>query len=249
MPLPVLAAGVLDEDAAHGLGRGSEEVTAAVPVLGLFDVHQPQVRLVDQGGGLEGLVRLLLSQPLGRQPAQFVVDQRQEFRGGGGVALLDGGQDARDIRHAAQHTLAESEPRPETGHHSHTATGHLLVTSISNGRIPWPRGRVADAETGGGSGLLVFGDLARAVRTESAAAVRYWWGVGCRASWNWRRALGVDRVNNEGTHQLQLADAEAGGRAAKARGVTEAERKKRRRTALRGGYAKRPRPHPGGAEW
>src|SRR5262249_21354111 len=45
--LASLAAGVVDEDAAHGLGSGGEEVAAAVPVLGLVHVHQPQVRLVD----------------------------------------------------------------------------------------------------------------------------------------------------------------------------------------------------------
>ena len=38
---------------------------------------QPQVRLVDQGRGLERLARLLLGQLLGRQLAQLVVDQRQ----------------------------------------------------------------------------------------------------------------------------------------------------------------------------
>ena len=62
-------------------------------------VHQPQVRLVDQGGGLERLARLLLGQLLGRQLAQLVVDQRQQLLGGVRVALLDGGQDARNFTH------------------------------------------------------------------------------------------------------------------------------------------------------
>ena len=52
----------------------------------------------------------------GRELAQLVVDQRQELLGGVRVALLDGGQDLRDVGHAAKHTPAESEPRPETGH-------------------------------------------------------------------------------------------------------------------------------------
>ena len=58
----VLAAGVLDEDAAHGLGRGGEEVAAAVPVLRRVAADQPEVRLVDQGRGLERLPGLLLGQ-------------------------------------------------------------------------------------------------------------------------------------------------------------------------------------------
>ena len=62
-------------------------------------IHQPQVRLVDQGRRLERLAGLLLGQLLRGQPAQLVVDQRQELLGGLRVALLDGGQDARDFGH------------------------------------------------------------------------------------------------------------------------------------------------------
>ena len=50
--------------------------------LGLVRVDQPEVRLVDQGGGLERLAGLLLGQPLGGQLAQLVIDQRQELLGG-----------------------------------------------------------------------------------------------------------------------------------------------------------------------
>ena len=60
---------------------------------------QPQIRLVDQGRGLERLAGLLLGQPLGGQLAQLVVDQRQELLGGLGVAVLDGREDARDVVH------------------------------------------------------------------------------------------------------------------------------------------------------
>jgi hypothetical protein len=45
---------------------------------------------------------------------------------------------------------------------------------------------------GGGSGLLVEEELARAVRSEAAAALRYWWGVGSDAVWSWRKVLGVE---------------------------------------------------------
>src|SRR5439155_372660 len=40
------ATGVLDQDAAHGLGGGGKEVGPAVPVLGLSAPDQPQVGLV-----------------------------------------------------------------------------------------------------------------------------------------------------------------------------------------------------------
>ncbi len=63
-----------------------------MPLLPWTD--QAQVRLVDQGRRLKRLARLLLCHPLGREPAQLVVNQRQELRRGTAVALPDGVQDA-----------------------------------------------------------------------------------------------------------------------------------------------------------
>jgi hypothetical protein len=48
-------------------------MAAAIEVL---IAHEPQVRLVDQGCGVQRLSRLFLGQLLGGEPAQFVVDQR-----------------------------------------------------------------------------------------------------------------------------------------------------------------------------
>ncbi len=88
LPRP-LAPGVLDEDAAHGLGRRGEEVAPAVPGPHRVRIHQPQIGLVDQGRGLERLARLLVREPQGCQLPQLVVDQRQQLLGGPRVALLD----------------------------------------------------------------------------------------------------------------------------------------------------------------
>ena len=52
-----LAAGVFDEDAAHGLGRGGEEVPAVVELL---VPDEPQIRFVNQRGRLKGVPGLLL---------------------------------------------------------------------------------------------------------------------------------------------------------------------------------------------
>src|SRR5262249_26964545 len=68
-------------------------------------------RLVDQCGGLKRLPRMLLGQLLRRQLAQLVVDQRQELAGGAGIALLDGGEDARDFGH--RRLLAEQDARSD----------------------------------------------------------------------------------------------------------------------------------------
>jgi hypothetical protein len=50
----------------------------------------------------------------------------------------------------------------------------VVITGVSAGRIPWPRCRAPETG-GGGSGLLVDEEMARAARSESAA-VMYWWG-------------------------------------------------------------------------
>ena len=77
----------------------------------------------------------------------------------------------------------------------------VIVTGWSAGRIPWPRCRLPGGR-GGGSGLLVDEELARAVRCESALAVRHWWGIAEGTVWRWRQALGVERLN-EGSARLR----------------------------------------------
>src|SRR5262245_28081242 len=85
----------------------------------------------------------------------------------------------------------------------------VVVTSWTAAPLPWPRCRALDGR-GGGSGLLVEEELARAVRTESALAVRYWWGVGHGAVARWRKALGVGGYSPPGTRRLRQAASEAG---------------------------------------
>ncbi len=46
--------GVLDEDAAHRFGRGSEEMSTAVPLLSFLNIHQPEVGVVHQRRRLSG---------------------------------------------------------------------------------------------------------------------------------------------------------------------------------------------------
>lgn len=81
--------------------------------------------------------------------------------------------------------------------------GDILVAGITEAPIPWPayvtpiNPRLIP---------ILTGDLTRAVRTESAASVAYWWGVSRYTVRRWRRRLGVPRMN-EGTKALwrQLA--------------------------------------------
>ena len=97
-----------------------------------------------------------------------------------------------------------------------------VVTSWSNGRISWPRVRAL--ETVGGSGLWVNEELARAIRTESATALRCWFGVGVTAAWRWRKAFGVGgRATTPGSRKAIRAAAVKGAAAVKAKDWTDDE--------------------------
>lgn len=65
--------------------------------------------------------------------------------------------------------------------------GALEVGGWTDAPIAWPRRK----KTGRHSPILC-GDLVRAVRVESVAAICHWFGVGATTAWAWRQALGVD---------------------------------------------------------
>jgi len=79
----------------------------------------------------------------------------------------------------------------------------VVVIGWSDARIPWPRYIPLDPPRQG-RGLLIDDELARAILHESALAVAPWWGVSVSTVWHWRKALGVTRKNNQGTHRLVL---------------------------------------------
>src|SRR5262249_55776165 len=106
----------------------------------------------------------------------------------------------------------------------------VVITAISACRSPWPRCRALDQR--GGARLIVDEELARAVRSGSAAAVMYWWGIGTKAIGHWRRALGVGRMDSPGSRRLIRAAAEAGAQGMKRREWTAEERDGYRRRAV-----------------
>ncbi len=111
----------------------------------------------------------------------------------------------------------------------------VRVDGLTDTPVTWPF-------TFRGSGprsLILCGDLARAVRDESVAAVAAHWGVAPETVWRWRRALGVSQYTR-GTRQLlrdtipekvdlaRLAEARAASRTPEARAKMSATRKGRR---------------------
>jgi len=75
----------------------------------------------------------------------------------------------------------------------------VIVTGYTDARIPWPVGRRKGATA---FGPIVFGDMARAVRTASNQAVCHWFGVTPWTASKWRRRLGI-KWTNPGTRRLR----------------------------------------------
>ena len=81
--------GMLDENAAHRLGRGDVEMGRVVEG-GVARADEPEVGLVHQGGRLQRVLGALPGHLALGRPAQLVVDERQQLLGGPWVALADG---------------------------------------------------------------------------------------------------------------------------------------------------------------
>jgi hypothetical protein len=77
-----------------------------------------------------------------------------------------------------------------------------VVAVYSDGRIPWPVGRLGGGR--GHAGYIVFGDLAEAIRREPNQAVAHWFEITPSTVSMWRQALDVKRTN-AGTHELRRA--------------------------------------------
>lgn len=81
--------GGFHQDAAHGLGCGSKEMAAMVPLVAARCTHQPNICLVNESGRLKRVSGRLGSQPGSGKAAQLVVDQGQQLSGRMRVAPVD----------------------------------------------------------------------------------------------------------------------------------------------------------------
>ncbi|HEX4612624.1 MAG TPA: hypothetical protein VH092_30800 [Urbifossiella sp.] len=97
------------------------------------------------------------------------------------------------------------------------------VTAWTDAPLPWPRCRQLGIQ--GGSGLLITVDLIRAVQTESAAALKHWFGVSTKAAWNWRKRFvpGEGKFRTAGSRDAHQRASEAGAAGIKAKVWTDEE--------------------------
>src|SRR5207245_928899 len=65
--------------------------------------------------------------------------------------------------------------------------GKVPFCTFTNALIPWPKAKRRGKS--GSGGLILCGDLLRALAKESAPAISYYWGVSRSTVSNWRRAL------------------------------------------------------------
>jgi len=73
-----MLARVVDQDAPHHLRGDAEELRAALPGDAILP-DQPEVRFVDQCGGLQRVVRPLAAEVRHGAPSQFPVDEREQI--------------------------------------------------------------------------------------------------------------------------------------------------------------------------
>ena len=96
MSLALSSSSSVDEDLSHRFGRDTEKMFA---IIEASVADQFQIGLVNQCRGIQSLPWLLLGHPRCRQFAQFVVDQRQQLRGGLSVAAVCCFEKLGDVGH------------------------------------------------------------------------------------------------------------------------------------------------------
>jgi hypothetical protein len=107
----------------------------------------------------------------------------------------------------------------------------VVVTSWTDAPISWPRCRPLPLPC---PSLLVDDELLRAIRSESVAAIRHWWGVSGGLVARWRKAFEVARMDNPGSARLIGAALEKSRAASRKKIWTDEERQHQIQRALAG---------------
>jgi hypothetical protein len=97
-----LAASAINENATHRLGGGGEEVGAVLKLRLAVIAGQTQPCFVNERGRLQSVARRFIRHPVSGQSSKLFINQRQQFIGGFGIALLYAFQNVCDIAHTPQ---------------------------------------------------------------------------------------------------------------------------------------------------
>jgi hypothetical protein len=116
--------------------------------------------------------------------------------------------------------------------------GEMVIRGMTDAPIPWPLG--SPKGRGGRRSLIVYKDLAKAIRREANQAVAYWWGMDPQTVTKWRRLLNVAR-GTQGTTRLFREYISETGDTMRALGVLKARDPERRRKIA---DARRGKPRP-----
>jgi hypothetical protein len=108
----------------------------------------------------------------------------------------------------------------------------VVFTSVSSAPIPWPRCRRLGSG-GFGSGLWVNKDLVRAIRTESAEALKHHFDVSTTTVWQWRRRFNVKQWGTPGSRSLLDAITLKANEAVRGKKLSEKAKQERRERALK----------------
>src|SRR5260370_37984932 len=81
--------------------------------------------------------------------------------------------------------------------------------------------------------MLVDNELLRAICTEAAEAIKYWFGVSTYTVWSWRKAFGISQWGTEGSRRLHQASSETGAAALRDKPLSSEQVEQRRRRAIK----------------
>lgn len=105
------AAGMVDENSPHRLRGGREKVGAVLPT-GINFANQAEICLMHQGCRLERMTGRFDRHAMTRQPAQLVINQRQQLTSGLGLTRVDRPEDLRDVRVQSGQIVPEMTAAP-----------------------------------------------------------------------------------------------------------------------------------------
>lgn len=106
---PLAGAGTVHQQVPHNAGGEGEEVAPIGERRGRA-LHEPQIGLVDQAGGVQRVLLGLGPEPLPGDGAEPVVDERDQAVERLGVARLPPVQEVGDLRGRRGHTLRDYRP-------------------------------------------------------------------------------------------------------------------------------------------